>query len=66
MGRAKKKAKSRKQMINRNSIKEKIGNEVHPKIWTQIMEVHFYISKLTREQKIQIYKKRKAGKSLQN
>ena len=38
---------------------------MHPKIWTQIIEVHFYISKLTREQKIQIYKKRKAGKSLQ-
>ncbi len=30
------------------------------------MEVHFYMSKLTREQKIQLYKKRKAGKSLQN
>ena len=28
--------------------------------------MHFYMSKLTREQKIQIYKKRKASKSLQN
>jgi len=47
VGRAKKKAKSRKQMINRNSIKEKIGNEVHPKIWTQIMEVHFRILRVS-------------------
>lgn len=37
---------------------------MHPKIWTQIMEVHFYMSKLTREQKIQIYKKRKSGKTI--
>jgi len=29
------------------------------------MEVHFYMLKLTREQIIQIYKKRKTGKSLQ-
>ena len=28
------------------------------------MEVHFYMSKLTREQKIEIYNKRKQGKSI--
>ncbi len=33
--------------------------EVHPIIWTKIMEVHFYMTKLTREQKIEIYEKRK-------
>lgn len=35
--------------------------EVHPIIWTKIMEVHFYMAKLTREQKIEIYEKRKKG-----
>ena len=39
--------------------------DVHPKIWTQIMEAHFNMSKLTREQKIEIYEKRKLGKSIQ-
>ena len=29
------------------------------------MEVHFYMSKLTREQKIEIYEKRKLGKTIQ-
>ena len=31
---------------------------------TQIVEVHFIMSKLTREQKIEIYKKRKQGQAL--
>ena len=46
------------------SFTKKQPYEVHLKIWTQIMEVHFYMSKLTREQKIQIYKKRKSGKTI--
>ena len=34
---------------------------VHPIIWTQIVEAHFYMAKLTREQKLEIYHKRKEG-----
>lgn len=30
------------------------------------MEVHFYMSKLTREQKIEIYKKRKQGQTIKS
>ena len=38
---------------------------MHPEIWTQMKEVHFKMSILTREQKIEIYEKRKLGKSIQ-
>ena len=48
-----------------NGPKHKAGEiEVHPIIWTQIMEVHFYMAKLTRKQKIEIYEKRKEGVSI--
>ena len=37
---------------------------MHPISWpSQLMEVHFYMAKLTREDKIEIYKKRKEGKT---
>ena len=55
-----------KEIRNSRSLKHKSSChlKLHPIIWTPNMEVHFIMSKLTREQKSRIYEKRKQGRSI--
>ena len=39
-------------------------NELHPKSWTQDWRCSFFMSKLTRENKIEIYERRKNGETI--
>ena len=39
-------------------------NELHPKSWTQDWRCSFFVSKLTREDKIKIYERRKRGETI--
>ena len=39
-------------------------NELHPKSWTQDWRCSFFMSKLTREDKIEIYERRKNGETI--
>ena len=38
-----------------------LNYELHPKSWTQDWRCSFFMSKLTRENKIEIYERRKKG-----
>ena len=42
----------------------KIKSELHPKSWTQDWRCSFFVSKLTREDKIKIYERRKNGETI--
>ena len=39
-------------------------NELHPKSWTQDWRCSFFVSKLTRENKIEIFERRKMGETI--
>ena len=41
-----------------------MGYELHPKSWTQDWRCSFFVSKLTREDKIKIYERRKNGETI--
>ena len=42
----------------------KLNNELHPKSWTQDWRCSFFVSKLTREEKIKIFERRKMGETI--
>ena len=42
----------------------KLTNELHPKSWTQDWRCSFFVSKLTREDKIEIYERRLKGETI--
>ena len=55
----------KKKLLYKKIKTTQIKFEVNPKVWTtKRRRFTFYMAKLTREQKIEIYKKRKAGESI--
>ena len=51
----------RNLVVNNKNIDK---NELHPKSWTQDWRCSFFVSKLTREDKIKIYERRKNGETI--
>jgi len=48
--------------IKKNLFKS--NYELHPKSWTQDWMYSFFVSKLTREEKIEIFERRKKGETI--
>ena len=52
-------------IVGQKNLKEGCyKNELHPKSWTQDWRCSFFLSKLTREDKIKIYERRKNGETI--
>ena len=52
------------QVLNEKYTPTLYKNELHPKSWTQDWRCSFFVSKLTREDKIKIYERRKNGETI--